>query len=338
MRRLATLLAAGVLALLPAAIAQDFAWKLPPGVAPPSVPADNPMSEVKVNLGVRLFNDAKLSRDQSMSCASCHWRHAAFAENAATHRGVDNSAGKRNPPPLANAGYAPVLTWANPNATTLERQALDPVFGEHPVEMGMAGLENELLARLASDACYVRLFDEAFPGTSPSLTLPNVFKAIAAFQRTLVSFNSTYDRARRGETPGLDDSALAGERLFTEKNCHSCHAGPQFTDYLHHDIGLEPAERDRGLGEKTGLAEDNNRFRTPTLRNVWVTGPFMHDGSVASITGAIRAHTRSADGQASPVVTEEEAASISLFLETLTDASFLKLGNEPSLMERCNGS
>lgn len=308
--------------LAPLASAQTYQWKLPEGIAPPPVPADNPMSDTKVDLGLRLFGETKLSRNMSMACGSCHWHHLAFAENRATHPGIDNTPGKRNPPPLANIGYFPVLTWANPNATSLEIQALDPVFGEHPVEMGMAGMEKVMVERIARDACYTRHFAEAFPEEKEPVTLTTIFKAIAAFQRTLISFDSPWDKARRGKGE-VSERAKQGEALFAQKNCASCHSGPQFTDYTHHDIGLEPSERDAGLAEKTGRKEDANRFRTPTLRNLWLSGPFMHDGRITSVTESILAHAKAADGKPAPKVSEDEAADIAMFLETLTDKDFI---------------
>lgn len=335
MRRLGLALVLVVAAIVPAALAQEFVWKLPPGVSPPPTPADNPMSEVKVDLGRRLFSDPKLSRDQSMSCGSCHWKHAAFAENRATHPGVDNSAGKRNPPPLANIGYVSPLTWANPHATTLELQALDPVFGEHPVEMGMAGMEAVLVERVSADACYRKLFAEAFPEEAASISLPTIFKAIAAFQRTLVSFDTPYDRMQRGESVDLSERAQAGLKLLEESGCRTCHSGPNFTDLSFHDIGLTPSERDAGLAEKTGRAEDANKFRTPTLRNIWVTGPFMHDGSIDTVTEAILAHTRITNNGAPLQLGEEEAADISIFLENLTDKSFIDISVSERMSARC---
>jgi cytochrome c peroxidase len=324
------------LAFFPVAAAQVFSWSLPVGVAPPPVPADNPMTDVKVDLGRKLFADTRLSRDQSMSCGSCHWQHAAFAENRATHPGIDGSAGKRNPPPLANVGYASPLTWANPLVTTLERQALDPVFGEHPVEMGMAGLEKVLVERVSSDSCYNAMFAEAFPEERSPVSLTTIFKAIAAFERTLLAFNSPYDRAMRGEKVATTSQAKRGEELFEQKGCQSCHSGRNFSDYGYYDIGLPPSDRDEGLGERTGRPQENNLFRTPTLRNVWATGPFMHDGSITTVTGSILAHTKNADGRAAPVISEEEAADISMFLETLTDGSFLSSAAQPAAGKRCS--
>ncbi len=328
------LVALAVVLAVPAALAQAFDWGLPEGVAPPPVPADNPMSVAKVELGRRLFNDMRLSRDQSMSCGSCHWPHAGFAENNPTHRGVDNSAGKRNSQPLANIGYISPLTWANPHATTLELQAMEPVFGEHPVEMGMAGMEGVLVERVSSDACYRLQFTEAFPENGGAISVVNIFKAIGAFQRTLNSFNSPHDRAGRGEAIEFSERAIRGRELFSGKGCQSCHSGPNFTDQKFHSIGLPVSERDRGLVEKTGREEDADKFRTPSLRNVWITGPFMHDGSISSVSESILAHTL-LNGRPAPKVSEEEAGDMAMFLETLTDSTFGSNATLVRVVERC---
>jgi cytochrome c peroxidase len=331
----------GLLALLAgvvfvsAAVAEDFAWDLPKGVAPPPAPADNPMSAVKVDLGRKLFNDPRLSRNFSLSCSTCHMQHRAYSETSATHPGVDDGPGKRNAPGLANVGYFPLLTWANPDDTSLEAQAHDPVFGEHPVEMGMSGMEGELVRRLSADACYRKLFAEAFANEAEPISVRTAFQAIGAFERTLLSFNSPYDRLQRGEPVLVSDQAKRGRLLFEQKGCQTCHSGPNFTDYKFHDIGLPHVESDAGLAEKTGRAEDRYRFRTPSLRNAGVTAPFMHDGSMTSITESIQAHTRTDQGGAAPVLSEEEAGDIAGFLETLTDDRFISSANFVKTPDRC---
>jgi len=318
-----------------AAAAPSFNWALPKGVAPPPVPADNPMTPEKVELGERLFVEPALSRDFSMSCDTCHQRHRGFSETLSTHPGVDEQAGKRNAPGLANVGYFSVLTWANPANRTLEAQASDPIFGEHPVEMGMAKMEAELIRRLSADACYRRQFAAAFPEETDPISIKTVVKALGAFQRTLLSFNAPYDRAQRGEPVAFSGQAMQGAVLFEQKNCRSCHSGQNFTDNSFHDIGLPPASRDAGLIEKTGEQRDANRFRTPSLRNVGVTGPFMHDGSISSISGSILAHTRGKGGGKAPAISADEAAALSLFLETLTDKTFIESKASGGSDRRC---
>lgn len=315
-----------------------FDWGLPAGVAPPPVPADNPMTVEKVELGQRLFVEPALSRDFSMSCDTCHQRHRGFSETLPTHPGVDEQPGKRNAPGLANVGYFPVLTWANASNRTLETQASDPIFGEHPVEMGMARMEDELVRRLSADACYRRQFAAAFPEERDPISVATVVKALGAFQRTLLSFNSPYDRAQRGEPIALSSQAKRGAALFEQKGCQSCHAGQNFTDNSFHDIGLPPAARDAGLIEATGEARHANLFRTPSLRNAGVSGPFMHDGSISSMTEAILAHTKSKGGGKAPSIDADEAAALSLFLETLTDPTFIESKISPAPVSRCTAN
>lgn len=310
-------LAAGLLltaAFAPAA----FEWKLPLGVAPPPVPADNPMSDAKVALGRKLFYDADLSIDGTMSCATCHEQRRGFTDSNRTHPGVHGDPGRRNILTLANVGYFRALTWGDGSVKRLEDQALIPIAGTKPVEMGFAGQEAVLTARLAGQACYRKMFGEAFPETGGEVSMPIIAKALAAFQRTLVSFDSPYDQRKRGEAVAVSPEALRGERLF-KANCAGCHAGPLFTDAdkpRFHRIDA-PFAGDRGLADVTGEAADAGRFRTPSLRNVALSAPYLHDGSAPTLETAIRRHRvamRLEDRQVSELVA---------FLETLTDETFV---------------
>ena len=296
---------------------------MPPGVAPPPVPADNPMSAAKVELGRRLFYDGDLSVDGTTGCFNCHGQHRAFTESNAVHPGVKGAPGRRNAMMLGNVAYLSALTWADPRQRTLEAQVLTPVLGEHPVEMGMKGQEAELVRRLSSDACYRRQFADAFPGERDAIDLGNVAKAIAAFERTLVSFGAAYDRG------ALDDAARRGQAVFSRAGCGSCHAGRLFTDADAADPlaafhRIEPANaRDPGLSEITGKAADAGRFRTPSLRNVALSSPYLHDGSAKTLAEAIRRH----DGAAG--IGDAEMADLTAFLGSLTDQAFVtdpKLG------------
>jgi len=326
-RRLA--LVAGLCALAATAaafapiVAPGFDWRLPPGVTPPPVPADNPMSEAKVALGRRLFYDADLSIDGTMACATCHEQRHAFTDSNATHPGVHGDPGRRNIMALANVGYFRSLTWGDPRIVRLEDQALVPIAGEHPVEMGFAKQEQVLTARLAASACYQRLFVEAFPETHGEVSMATIGKALGAFQRTLLSFDAPYDARWRGEAVATSPAALAGERLFASQGCASCHAGPLFTDAAggapkraFHRIDL-PFSGDQGLGEITGREGDRARFRTPSLRNVALTAPYLHDGSAKTLAQAIRRH------QAASAISEADVVDLVAFLDTLTDRRFV---------------
>ncbi len=252
---------------LVAASAPGWRWALPEGVAPPAVPADNPMTQARVELGRRLFYYADLSADGTLSCANCHVQRHAFADSVATRGGVDGSSGRRNAPGLANVGWLTPLTFADPGATTLEVQAVTPVFGTHPVEMGMAGREGELMARLARDRCYRSQFARAFPASGGRIDFTGVARALAAFQRTLVSYGSAYDKGR------MTAEQRAGQALF-QRDCAACHSGPHFTDLAFHRIAAaDPAASDQGLFEKSVREADRGRFRTPSLRNAALTAP-----------------------------------------------------------------
>lgn len=305
------LLPAAALLMLVAA-GKPWHWDLPAGVAPPPVPADNPMSAAKVALGRRLFYDADLSANGTMACAACHEQKRGFADGNATRPGVHGDPGRRNVPGLANVGWLSPLTAADPALTRLEDQALVPLLGTQPVEMGMKELEAELPRRLGADTCYRKMFARAFPAERGRIDTSTVTAALAAFQRTLIARDSPYDRYRRGEGT-MPAAAQQGLRLF-DRHCASCHGGQDITDLRYH--GFEPVEaRDPGLIEKTGRAEDAGHFRTPSLRNVAVTGPWWHDGSARTMADAIRRHGLS--------LPEDAMAPLGALLDQMTDARFL---------------
>ncbi len=369
MTQLHRLAASGALAVASVALlagaADSWRWPLPDWVPPPAVPADNPMTADKIELGRHLFYDTRLSHDGRMACATCHEQARAFTDGKAVATGVTGQVGTRSAMGLANVAYLPVLTWQNPQLTSLEVQALIPLFGEHPVEMGLAGREQALFELLKADPTYRRLFARAFPdaarrGEAALFSLSTLTRALASFQRSLLSFDSPYDRYRYGgRADAVSASARRGEDLFfgEKLECYHCHGGLNFTDNLKHartpfaetgfhntglynvdGRGAYPAAAP-GIVEFTGETPDAGRFRTPSLRNVAVTAPYMHDGSIATLPEVLRTHYARAGRSVSlgqgvnPLrsefiagfqITEAEIADVVAFLESLTDERFLR--------------
>jgi cytochrome c peroxidase len=342
-----------------AAEAAPYRWNKPAWVPEPVVPLDNPMSVAKVELGRHLFYDKRLSANNTMACASCHKQELAFTDGKALSPGVNGENGVRSAMSLANVAYLPVLTWANPNQKHLEAQLLVPIFGNNPIELGMEDKEKVLFARLKVDRSYNLMFKKAFPENAGRISLSTISKAIASFERSLLSFNSPYDRYKYGGDPqAISPSAKRGESLFfgEELECSHCHGGFNFTDNVKHtrlsfpEIGFHntglynkdgkgayPADN-AGIRSVTGVASDEGKFRTPTLRNIAVTAPYMHDGSVVSLKDVIRKHyavkgMAVSDGQPpSPLrdpfiegfaITDAELDDLIDFFETLTDKIFL---------------
>ncbi|WP_336968485.1 cytochrome-c peroxidase [Sphingobium aromaticiconvertens] len=301
-------------AMLLVAASRDLHWRLANGVESPPVPTDNPMSDAKVELGRRLFYDADLSANGTLACAGCHEQKRGFADGNATRPGVHGDPGRRNVPGLANVGWMAHLTWADPRNDTLESQALVPLLGERPVEMGMKGLEAELPRRLSADACYAIMFKRAFPEQDGRIDTRTVAAALAAFQRTMIALDTPWDRFQAGATEALSPAARQGSTLFASSGCAQCHSGRDLSDGAFHRLGPIDA-RDPGLAEATGDQADAGRFRTAPLRNVAITGPWLHDGSAKTLGDAIARHPASPPASAIPTLIA--------FLEALTDQGFL---------------
>lgn len=263
----------------------------------------------QVELGRRLFYEDKLSLDGSMSCASCHEQDRAFTDGNRTHPGVTGEAGRRNVPGLANVGAITPLTWADPSQNTLEKQVARPMFGRHPVEMGTSDHAEEIQNRLKSDACYQAEFLRAFPDEHGRIDRDTIARALASFERTLVSFDSASDKHE------LRASAHYGAHVFAHL-CASCHTGPLFTDLRFHRIErTDSMKADQGLFEVSGREADRGAFRTPSLRNVALTGPWLHDGSANTLAEAIDRHDLG--------VTAPDRAALIAFLNSLTDWNFV---------------
>ena len=334
-----------VLATANVALAEVYDWNLPEWMPPPVVPEDNPMSAEKVELGRHLFYDARLSADETVACSSCHAQEFAFTDRRQLSIGIEGTLAGKNAQPLMNVAYFPILTWANPHMTSLEFQSLVPLFGEEPIEMGSAGVEDEIFARLAEDPYYISAFSDAFPDR-PAPDLFTVTRALAAFQRSLLSFDSPYDQFKyAGREDALSEEAKRGEQLFFDHRfeCYHCHQGALMTDNFQtadspwaetafHNTGLyNNYQAVPGLIEFTGRAEDAGRFRTPSLRNIAVTAPYMHDGSMKDLrsvlehyaAGGREGHTMQDGMVIGFKATDQEFDDLIAFLESLTDETFL---------------
>ncbi len=284
-----------------------YAWDLPPGFPAPPIPLGNPMTVAKVELGRHLFYDTRLSGNGTQSCATCHEQARAFTDGRGRGIGSTGQIHPRGSMSLVNVAYAQALTWANPTVTRLEDQALVPMYGEHPVELGLDRMD-QWLAPLRHDPTYAQLFAAAFPGEPvAALARDHVVTAIASFERAIVSARSPYDRYHFARDEGaISDAAKRGEVLFHSRplSCFTCHGGPHFSDAMggpdrrlgvsFHNTGLYnlpgpmsyPPEN-LGIFEVTKIPHDVGRFKAPTLRNIAVTGPYMHDGSVATLEEAL---------------------------------------------------
>src|SRR4051794_40231100 len=209
-----------------------FRWSLPDGFPQPLVPADNPMSDAKVELGRRLFYDTRLSGNNQFSCSSCHRQSNAFADARNRPFGSTGQAHPRNSMSLPNVAYQGLLGWANPQTRRLEAQALIPMLGETPVELGLAGREEEMLGRLRAVALYNSVFPVGFPDVPAPNKLGNVTKAIATFERVFVAGDSPYDRFKPGNASAMSDAAQRGETLFRSERlkCSQGHDGVMFTN------------------------------------------------------------------------------------------------------------
>ena len=329
-----------------------FVWRLPSGMPIPKVPADNPMSDAKVALGRRLFYDTRLSGNRTFACANCHQQAYGFTDGLAHALGSTGQAHPRSSMSLTNVAYNASFGWADGNTRTLEMQMHVPMFNEHPIEMGLKGREPEIVARFADVPEDAARFREAFPDEQTPVNFPNIIKAIAAFERLLVSGNSPLDRyLYRDDRSAMSPAAIRGMKLFFSDRlaCGRCHSGFNLSGPTDHEAAPKPATptfhntglynvdgrgaypaADRGLFDKTQKPTDMGRFRAPTLRNIALTAPYMHDGSVPTLELAI-AHYASG-GVTSPVksehlkgfnVSKQDTADLVAFLDSLTDREFV---------------
>ena len=321
----AALLAPLLLAV--ALAAETWKWQLPPGMPEPFVPADNPMSEAKRALGQRLFLEPKLSVTGGMACADCHESAKAFTDGRPRAPGATGELTDRGAMSLVNVAYSQSLGWVKPELRPLEAQMLEPLFNEHPLEMGLRGREQAVAALLQSRSDYRAQFRAAFPGEAQPVTMPNIIKAIACYERTLIFAGSLFDRyLYRGEHAALTPAARRGMDLYfsAEVGCARCHSGINLAGPWRDASGATGprALADNGLG--------GGKFKVPTLRNIALTAPYMHDGRFAGLDAVLRHYGQIAQhrgrDQRLPVreLTAGEQRELRAFLESLTDPAFNK--------------
>lgn len=337
---------------------------VPPNFPRPLVPEENVPSLEKIELGRHLFYDERLSGNGTQSCGSCHRQDLAFSDGRPLPLGSTGETIPRNSPSLTNSAYNATLTWANPTLRDFETQFLVPLYGESPVELGATGNERAILERFRNSELYSSLFAAAFPETAEPVEFSFIVDALASFVRTLISGNSPYDEfTYNGRQDALSASARRGLELFFSERleCHHCHGGFNFSQstvtattafdtasfqntglYNVDGQGAYPPSN-TGLFDITGDPADMGRFRAPTLRNIEVTGPYMHDGSVESLDEVLRLYEaggrnttegpNAGDGRASPLksgflvgftLTDSQRSDVIEFLKSLTDTEFLE--------------
>jgi len=255
--------------------------KPPLGLPPLSIPDDNPMTLAKIELGKMLFFDPRMSKDQTLSCTSCHDPETGWTVRRATALGINDQVGPRNIPTIINAAYHRTHFWDG-RAVGLEAQAPGPI--ENPIEMGQK-LE-DVVARLSKVPAYVKRFKTTY-GTG--VTRNGVIHALASFERTILSGNSPYDRFQQGDTKALTDQQQHGLELFEDAGCIVCHAPPLFSNgtYQNAGVGMDRAEIDEGRKNVTGRDRDLGKFRVPSLREVAKTAPYFHNGSAKTLEEAV---------------------------------------------------
>ncbi len=338
---------------------------LPDHMPVPHVPDFNPLTPEKIKLGRFLFYDTRLSANETQSCSSCHLQELAFADGVETPFGSTGHALVRNSQGLANVVYHTTFTWSNDGFLELEDQLNVPIRAENPIELGVTdAFVDEVLSRFDDDAMYVEMFREAFPESNSGASINKIIFALASFVRTMISAGSPYDRYLMGDRSALTERQIKGFQLFNGEKfeCFHCHGGinfsvsyrdantsfdtiqfPFFNNGLYNvdGNGGYPVE-DQGLYDLTHDPADKGLFRPQNLRNIALTGPYMHDGSIATLREVIEHYARggrllelgpnAGDGNLSPLksglirqfdATEEEIEAVIAFLHALTDNEFV---------------
>lgn len=305
---------------------ESYKLEIPAGFPEPTIPEDNQLTSERVELGKFLFYDTRLSANNAVSCASCHKQQLAFADSKPLSMGHNGKEGFRNSPTLANVAYQTTFMMDG-GVSSLALQSLAPIHDEE--EMGFN--INEVVVKLNADSELKKMSKEAYGRDSMDAWV--ITRALASFQRILISGNSRYDQfEHQGKNDVLTDEEKRGMKLFfSEKTqCSSCHIGFNFTDGKFHNVGLHETYSDPGRERISNESKDFGKFKTPTLRNIEVTAPYMHDGSLSTLEEVI-VHFNSGgsnhkikDSRVKPLnLSDDEQSELIAFLKTLTDEEFV---------------
>mgnify|MGYP000020274008 CR=1 FL=1 len=339
--------------------------QLPEHMPTPAVPAFNPLTIDKIELGRFLFYDTQLSANQTQSCASCHFQSLAFADGVQAPLGSTGHQLVRNSQGLSNVAYNATFTWASNSLVELEDQLNIPIRADNPIELGVTdAVLDTVLERFASDADYQNRFAKAFPESDSGVTMNKVIFSLGSFVRSMVSANSRYDQYLMGDKTALTEQEIRGFQLFNGEKfeCFHCHGGVNFTNSYRdaktaddatqfpffnnglYNVGGDGSypESDQGLFDATLDPQHKGLFRPPSLRNIELTAPYMHDGSIASLRDVVLHYARggrltefgvnAGDGAQSPLksglvtgfdATEQEIDDVIAFLKALTDDDFI---------------
>ncbi|AGA34799.1 Cytochrome c551 peroxidase [Thioalkalivibrio nitratireducens DSM 14787] len=287
----------------------DYRNRFDPLPAMPPIPADSSLTPERVELGNMLFFEPRISSSGVISCATCHNPALGWSDRIPRAVGHEGQVGERNTPTVLNSGFFEAQFWDG-RAADLEEQALGPI--EADIEMAMS--LDEAIARLNEFDIYKKKFAAAFPGDENPIREENVAKALASFQRTLNTPNSRFDRYLNGDLDALTEQEKRGMKKFADSGCQACHSGPAFTDSRFHRIQV-PGSEDEGRFLVTGKDSDRFAFKTPTLRNIALTYPYMNNGATATLEEAVAIMGQEMLGRE---YAEDEIGDLVAFLHTLT--------------------
>lgn len=291
----------------------------------PPIPTDNPQTAEKIELGRQLYMDKRLSKDNTVSCNTCHNAKGSGTDNLPTSKGIKGQRGGRNAPTVLNSAFMSVQFWDG-RAKSLEEQAKGPLT--NPIEMGMDN-HDEVIKRVKADKKYVAQFEKVFGKNS--VNIDNLARAIAAFERTLITPDSPFDRFMKGDKGALSAQAQRGMQKVQEVGCMACHMGPNFAGPqlpegsgfyqkfpMFPDADYEKKyefSKDLGRYEVTKNENDKNLFRVQTWRNIALTAPYFHNGKVKDLSEAVRVMAKT---QLNKTLTKDEVSDIVAFLKSLT--------------------